>query len=122
NCAWTTGSHASSKVETSRSSAWCRACRRPASAACASNSRASRRAAGSAPPGLRAGAVPPGERWQFPVRLRRPHGNLNPNGFDYEAWLLERGIGATGYVRQRGEQRLLGERASVLDLIERARE
>jgi competence protein ComEC len=42
--------------------------------------------------------VHPGERWTFTVRLRRPHGNLNPNGFDYEAWLLERGIGATGYV------------------------
>ena len=32
------------------------------------------------------------------VRLRRPHGNLNPNGFDYEAWLLDRGIGATAHV------------------------
>src|SRR6185295_10649134 len=40
-----------------------------------------------------------GERWRFTVRLRRPHGNLNPHGFDYEGWLLERGIGATGYVR-----------------------
>ena len=40
-----------------------------------------------------------GERWQFAVRLRRPHGTANPHGFDYEAWLLERGIRATGYVR-----------------------
>ena len=40
-----------------------------------------------------------GERWRFTVRLRRPHGNVNPHGFDYEAWLLERGIRATGYVR-----------------------
>src|SRR3954466_14971897 len=53
-----------------------------------------------AEPALLARAVHPGERWMFTVRLRRPHGNLNPNGFDYEAWLLERGIGATGYVRQ----------------------
>src|SRR5262249_30456847 len=75
-----------------------------------------------ADPALLAGAVHPGERWMFTVRLRRPHGNVNPNGFDYEAWLLERGIGATGYVRSRGEQRLLGERASALDRIERARE
>jgi competence protein ComEC len=75
-----------------------------------------------AEPALLAGAVHPGERWMFTVRLRRPHGNLNPNGFDYEAWLLERGIGATGYVRQRGEQRLLGERSSALDFIEKARE
>jgi competence protein ComEC len=40
-----------------------------------------------------------GERWSFTVRLRRPHGSLNPHGFDYEAWLLERGLRATGYVR-----------------------
>jgi competence protein ComEC len=44
-------------------------------------------------------AIRPGERWRFALRLRRPHGNANPHGFDYEAWLLERGIGATGYVR-----------------------
>lgn len=44
--------------------------------------------------------VHPGERWRFTVRLKRPHGNSNPFGFDYEAWLLERGIRATGYVRQ----------------------
>jgi competence protein ComEC len=44
-------------------------------------------------------SVRPGERWRFTVRLKRPHGNANPHGFDYEAWLLERGIRATGYVR-----------------------
>src|SRR5438105_1532477 len=63
-----------------------------------------------------------GERWAFTVRLRRPHGLVNPHGFDYEAWLLERGIGATGYVRARPEPRRLGERKSFLDLVERARE
>ena len=73
-------------------------------------------------PARLAGAVHPGERWQFTVRLRRPHGNLNPNGFDYEGWLLERGIGATGYVRQRGVQQLLGSRDSALDRVEQARE
>jgi len=56
------------------------------------------------------------------VRLRRPHGNVNPNGFDYEAWLLERGIGATGYVRQRGTQTLLGFENNVFVGIESARE
>ncbi|KAF4533647.1 hypothetical protein B566_EDAN005696 [Ephemera danica] len=44
-------------------------------------------------------ALRPGERWRFTVRLKRPHGNANPHGFDYEAWLLERNIRATGYVR-----------------------
>jgi competence protein ComEC len=66
--------------------------------------------------------VHPGERWLFTVRLKRPHGSVNPFGFDYEAWLMERGIGATGYVRQRGEQRKLGMRNSLPDRIEQVRE
>jgi competence protein ComEC len=48
-----------------------------------------------------------GERWRFTVRLRRPRGNANPHGFDYEAWLLERGTGATGYVTVRGDHERL---------------
>jgi competence protein ComEC len=63
-------------------------------------------------PALLEGDVHPGERWLFTVRLRRPHGHVNPHGFDYEAWLLERGVGATGYVRQRGTQERLVPRNS----------
>lgn len=51
-----------------------------------------------------------GERWQLTVRLKRPHGNANPNGFDFEAWLLERNIRASGYVRQEDGNRRLAER------------
>jgi competence protein ComEC len=40
-----------------------------------------------------------GERWQLNLRLKRPHGNSNPHGFDYEVWLLEQGLRATGAVR-----------------------
>ncbi|MES2562590.1 MAG: ComEC/Rec2 family competence protein, partial [Pseudomonadota bacterium] len=43
--------------------------------------------------------VHPGERWRLTVRLKRPHGSLNPHGYDYEAALLERGVRATGYIR-----------------------
>src|SRR5438105_12582176 len=75
-----------------------------------------------APASPLAGGVHAGERWAFTVRLRRPHGLVNPHGFDYEAWLLERGIGATGYVRARPEPRRLGERHAPLDYVERARE
>ncbi|HEX6719980.1 MAG TPA: ComEC/Rec2 family competence protein, partial [Burkholderiaceae bacterium] len=39
-------------------------------------------------PDLRAG-----QRWQVPVRLRRPHGAMNPHGFDGELWLFEQRIG-----------------------------
>ena len=64
------------------------------------------------------GALPvrPGERWRFVVRLRRPHGAVNPHGFDYEAWLLERGIRATGYVRTPG-RRGDGEAPERLDAL-----
>lgn len=49
----------------------------------------------------------PGERWELTVRLKRPHGNANPYGFDYEGWLLERNIRATGSIRlTHGERRL----------------
>lgn len=44
--------------------------------------------------------VRPGERWQFNVRLNRPHGNANPGSFDYEAWLFQRDVAATGYIRR----------------------
>ncbi|WP_308367504.1 MULTISPECIES: DNA internalization-related competence protein ComEC/Rec2 [unclassified Microbulbifer] len=40
-----------------------------------------------------------GSRWNLPVRLKRPRGSVNPHGFDYEGWLLRRGVYATGYVR-----------------------
>jgi competence protein ComEC len=42
----------------------------------------------------------PGEVWQLRVRLKRPHGLLNPGGFDYERWLFANRIDATGYVRE----------------------
>jgi len=40
-----------------------------------------------------------GERWRFTVRLKRPHGYVNPAGFDLEAWLLEHDLRATGAVQ-----------------------
>ncbi len=43
--------------------------------------------------------VQAGERWQMTVRLKAPHGGVNPHGFDYELWLWEQGVQATGYVR-----------------------
>jgi competence protein ComEC len=48
-----------------------------------------------------------GQRWQLTVRLKQPHGSLNPHGFDFEAWSLERNIRASGYVRERAENRML---------------
>jgi competence protein ComEC len=49
----------------------------------------------------------PGERWQLAVRLKRPHGFANPGGFDYERWLFQQRIHATGYVRSDSRNRRL---------------
>ncbi len=51
----------------------------------------------------RAAPINVGERWQLAVRLKRPHGFSNPGGFDYEKWLFQKGINATGYVFNKGE-------------------
>jgi competence protein ComEC len=75
------------------------------------------------------GAVRPGERWQLTVRLQRPHGSANPYGFDYEVWLLEQGVRATGYVRPASgsgsgagaNRRLDPFVASVSNLVEHCR-
>lgn len=54
-------------------------------------------------------SVHAGERWQLTVRLKQPHSNANPHGFDYEAWALERNIRAVGYVRQTKDNLRLAE-------------
>ena len=74
------------------------------------------RGSASVLPGIR-----PGERWRFVVRLKRPHGLYNPGGFDYEAWLLERGVRATGHVRS-GAQRLDDGLSRPMDGVHRLRE
>ncbi|WP_374673837.1 DNA internalization-related competence protein ComEC/Rec2 [Ideonella sp.] len=64
--------------------------------------------------GVQGAVARAGERWQLPVRLKQPHGVLNPEGFDAELWLFEQGIGATGSVRASAPQalaRLDGPRA-----------
>jgi competence protein ComEC len=57
----------------------------------------------------------PGERWRLAVRLKRPHGFANPGGFDYERWLFQQRIRATGYVREDARNRRLVD--APLDII-----
>jgi len=65
----------------------------------------------------------PGERWRLTLRLQRPHGNANPHGFDYEAWLLGQGIRATGYVRAASSNRRLDDFVVTPGhLVERSRD
>lgn len=77
-----------------------------------------RRPGAEAPPVVRAG-----DRWRLPVRLKRPHGVLNPHGFDRERWLWERGIGATGaVVSGRGQAAPVRLGRSSLHAIDAARQ
>jgi len=67
-----------------------------------------------------------GERWQLTARLKRPHGDANPHGFDYESWLLEQDLRATGYVRPDDKALLKNRRLDPFvispgSLVERAR-
>lgn len=64
-----------------------------------------------------------GERWQLTVRLKQPHGNANPHAFDYEAWLFERNLRATGYVRKAPDNiRLTGQVPGIGYAVENLRQ
>ncbi len=63
----------------------------------------------------------PGERWTLSARLKQPHGQANPFGFDVEAWWLTEGVRATGTVRAGGAQRRDAFVVSLRDLIGRMR-
>ena len=52
-----------------------------------------------AQPGEALPALKGGDCLAVAARLHRPHANLNPGGFDYQAWLLERNIRAVGGLR-----------------------
>jgi competence protein ComEC len=57
--------------------------------------------------------VKAGQTWTLTVKLKRPHGTVNPGGFDYERWLFTAGIGATGYVRANPPPALIREAADT---------
>ena len=64
-----------------------------------------------------------GERWQLTVRLKRPHGYANPNGYDVEAWLLENNLRATGSVRSDEPNRRLAANAGrAIDHVNQLRD
>jgi competence protein ComEC len=64
-----------------------------------------------------------GERWQFTVRLKRPHSTYNPHGFDFEAWALAENMRATGTIRNKSGYKKLADFVwKPSYLIENARE
>ena len=72
-------------------------------------------------------ALPPvraGDRWRLPVRLKSPHGALNPHGVDHEAWLWSQGVMAVGQVRAHMHPEMQAQRleTAVSHPIERWRQ
>ncbi len=68
--------------------------------------------------GVAAPPFVPGERWRLTVRLKAPHGLLNPHGFDTELWLWEQGLQASGSIAAATRLEAAGWRRPV----ERARQ
>lgn len=70
-----------------------------------------------------------GQRWQFTVRLKRPHAPFNPGAFDAELRALQSSIAARGYVRagskrtplKRKNAPIAAKSLSFLDWVDRAR-
>jgi competence protein ComEC len=62
-----------------------------------------------------------GQRWQFTVRLRRPHANQNPHVMDMETVWFSRDIRALGSVRERSPHLLLSNQVRqfpyVIDMV-----
>ncbi|ABD80962.1 DNA internalization-related competence protein ComEC/Rec2 [Saccharophagus degradans] len=67
-------------------------------------------------------ALEVGQQWQVTVRLRKPRGLVNTDGFDYHAWLLQQGIMATGYVRTKDKVVNVSQLASGLATFEARRQ
>ncbi|MGI9201454.1 MAG: DNA internalization-related competence protein ComEC/Rec2 [Woeseiaceae bacterium] len=61
-----------------------------------------------------------GDTWELEVRLRRPRGNRNPGGFDFEAWLFREHVAATGNVVNSWRNQFISE--GQLNVTQRIRE
>lgn len=60
-------------------------------------------------------ALRPCSRWRLRLRLKRPRGLLNPGSADSERSALQRGIVATGYVRDDSDNAQLGDPSWCVD-------
>ena len=58
-----------------------------------------------------------GDKWQFKVRLKRPHGIKNLGGFDFEKYLLQNKIRASGYIVSGNENIFLNDRSAKYFLM-----
>lgn len=57
-------------------------------------------------------SIQAGEYWRLYIKPKRPYGFSNPGSFDYEAWLFQHHIRATGFVINREQNELLHSASS----------
>lgn len=62
-----------------------------------------------------AARIQPCTRWHLLLRLKRPRGYLNPGGADAERSALQRGIAASGYVRDDPQNHQMGSAGWCID-------
>jgi len=60
-----------------------------------------------------------GERWRLLIKLKQPHGSMNPGGYDYERYLYRKGISATGYIRRNEVNQRLDDSLLTVTLSDR---
>lgn len=61
-----------------------------------------------------------GDIWEFEVRLRRPHGSINPGVFNLENWMFREKLHASGYIVAGKRNRLLESgRLSPVGIVRR---
>lgn len=63
-----------------------------------------------------------GSDWRLAVRLKPPHGLMNPGGFNYQRWLWGQGTRATGYVTTKPSPVLLSNHLNSRWFLLRFRE
>jgi len=61
--------------------------------------------------------IEPCSQWRLKVRLKRPRGLIDPGAFDFERYALERGIVATGHVRESDGNAQTGSEAVCVDRL-----
>jgi len=68
------------------------------------------------------GSFIPGERIRFSGSLKRPRNFGNPGGVDYEAYLKDRGIYATAFLKKDGSLAIMGDSSRFSGFVFRLRE
>jgi competence protein ComEC len=60
--------------------------------------------------------VQPGDTWRLLVKLKRPRGFVNPAGFDYQLYLLQQGLVASGYVKNHKDNQLIARECPLINI------